>query len=182
MKMSVNMLLHAANSTPYNAVSKRLVGVLMRKSVEDRFWPKVARRGDDDCWLWTASKLKSGYGLLGSDYRGEERLAHRISWALASGEDVPKHICVLHSCDNPSCVNPKHLWLGTHADNTADKVRKGRQRSNGNENKTHCPQGHEYAGANLYVGGGRRFCITCKNADQLRRYHERKALACEDIT
>lgn len=144
------------------------------KSVEDRFWPKVFVRGPDECWPWTAAKLKSGYGLLGSDHKGVERLAHRISWMLATGKPVPRELCVLHSCDNPSCVNPLHLRVGTHAENTADKMSRGRYRS-ATAAKTHCPDGHPYAGENLIRQGNRRMCRTCRNKHQMLRYYARRA-------
>lgn len=89
----------------------------------DRFWSKVTKT--EGCWLWNASKCSSGYGTFG--YEGRVESAHRVSLKL-SGVD-PKGYIVLHTCDNPACVNPAHLTLGTHADNMEDMKRKGRKSS-----------------------------------------------------
>lgn len=76
------------------------------------------------CWVWTASKNREGYGHFG--FRGSTHLAHRVSWILYRGE-IENNLCVLHHCDNPSCVNPGHLFLGTRLDNMRDCARKGRK-------------------------------------------------------
>lgn len=88
----------------------------------ERFWSKVKKtRG---CWLWIAGKNKRGYGWF-RDSNGESRLAHRVSWELVNGV-VPDGLLVLHTCDNPSCVRPDHLFIGTHRDNVRDMIEKGR--------------------------------------------------------
>lgn len=92
-------------------------------SLADRFWLKVDVREPDSCWEWTAYRDKTGYGTFGID--GKKERAPRVAWALASGE-IPDGLCVLHTCDNPPCCNPKHLFLGTRADNVQDAIRKGR--------------------------------------------------------
>ena len=91
----------------------------------DRFWNKVSK--SDDCWEWLAHKNPKGYGKF--RYAGANGcLAHRVSWELEYG-DIPDGMHVLHRCDNPSCVRPDHLFLGTNKDNVEDRVSKGRQRS-----------------------------------------------------
>ena len=87
-----------------------------------RFWSKVNKAGDDECWEWTGG-CRNGYGRF--VLRWCQTYAHRISWELAFGE-IPKGLCALHKCDNPPCVNPKHLFLGTKKDNTDDMIKKGR--------------------------------------------------------
>ena len=94
-------------------------------STQERFWSKVDKRGPDDCWEWMASKTIQGYGHF--RLNGKTEHANRTAWKLANG-GIPDGMCVCHHCDNPSCANPTHLFLGTVADNNRDCVSKGRDR------------------------------------------------------
>ena len=97
-----------------------------------RFWKKVNRNDNDGCWVWTGSCKRSGYGEISvrrGFYDHVRRSAHRISWELHNGP-IPTDRWVLHHCDNPPCVNPGHLYLGDHAQNTADMVNRNRASRN----------------------------------------------------
>ena len=85
-------------------------------------WPKIDVRGPDECWEWTAERNHRGYGRV--KLNKVRYSAHRIAYKLAKGD--PGNLFVCHSCDNPKCCNPNHLWLGTQADNVHDCVKKGR--------------------------------------------------------
>ena len=97
-----------------------------------RFWSKVDKTSPDGCWEWTASK-SNGYGRF--RLNGKRASAHRVSWQMHTGKTVPQGMYICHTCDNPGCVNPKHLFLGTATDNKQDCLRKGRSADvNGEKN------------------------------------------------
>jgi hypothetical protein len=91
--------------------------------LSNRFWTKVQVLGEADCWEWQAFRSKFGYGKTGVG--GRVHFAHRVAWELTYGP-IPDGIRVLHRCDNPPCVNPAHLFLGTMSDNMQDMWDKGR--------------------------------------------------------
>jgi hypothetical protein len=96
-----------------------------------RFWEKVDKQGPSECWLWLGWKNNKGYGMIRSGRRGADVFAHRVSYELAhgpipTGETRMSNI-IMHTCDNPSCVNPAHLRMGAPIDNTRDMIAKGRE-------------------------------------------------------
>lgn len=139
-----------------------------------------------DCWEWTGSRSRNGYGE--TSFLGRRFLAHRLSYVLAIGPfDSTLFVC--HRCDNPPCVKPSHLFLGTAKDNAQDCLRKGRWDKNPkpgfeklwNERRarTQCRNGHEYVDGSFVLrkGKGRTFreCLICMRAHKLKYYRRIKA-------
>jgi len=100
------------------------------RPLKERFWEKVNKNGPIQphmttaCWMWTSAMSYQGYGYI-TTTKGHSKKAHRLSFEFAYSI-IPQSMQVLHRCDNPSCVNPEHLFLGSNSDNVADKVSKGR--------------------------------------------------------
>jgi hypothetical protein len=103
----------------------------------ERFWSKVDVREPDECWEWKAGRDRDGYGLF--QLKRRQIRAHRFAWELANGSLLGQ-LHALHSCDNPSCCNPTHLFPGTNTENTADMVAKGRNAKGANHGRYTKPE------------------------------------------
>lgn len=110
---------HTRSCGCLNGDAQKATGSARRRALHDRFWEKVWK-SDDGCWEWTAYTDCFGYGCFGIGREARSVGAHRISWELTYGT-IPSGLWVLHRCDNPPCVRPDHLYLGTAADNSRDR-------------------------------------------------------------
>jgi hypothetical protein len=104
-------------------------------TLEERFWRKVKK--SEGCWEWQGWRDDGGYGSIGSFGNADRVKTHRYSWQLHNGP-IPDDLLVCHTCDNPPCVRPDHLFLGTHLDNMRDKMKKGRHKA-GRRTPNHPP-------------------------------------------
>ncbi|MEU9705097.1 HNH endonuclease [Streptomyces sp. NPDC047981] len=121
--------------------------------------------GPDDCWPWIGHRTAKGYGQF--QIGGRKKRAHRwlVEWAL--GDVLEADIFVCHTCDNPPCCNPSHLFIGDAEANNRDKAAKGRHpggfHGNQNQAKTHCRRGHEFTAENTRIDRrGYRECRACE--------------------
>lgn len=124
----------------------------------------------DGCWYWTKTINLNGYGIMSLGRKMKS--CHRISFFIHNGK-LPHNLLVCHACDNTLCVNPNHLFLGTHKDNTQDMVKKGRHMHG--FQKTHCKRGHELSTENVYLFGKKRNCKICRRAAG-KAYRKRKKI------
>lgn len=150
--------------------------------LDQRFWSWVNKT--DGCWIWMGH-LNQGRGFFAvTTESGKKRtlIASRFAWELSSGRPIPKGISVLHKCDNPTCVRPEHLFLGTQKDNMRDAATKGRitmaaareasarKRRARALSRTHCTKGHPLQGSNLIHERGKPRCWLCRL--EWRRKHD----------
>lgn len=92
--------------------------------IKERLLRNTIINPDTDCWEWQGAVNNVGYGMIRDE--DKMRTTHRVSYEEHSNKSIPKDMCVLHTCDNPRCVNPAHLWIGTHTDNMRDMIKKER--------------------------------------------------------
>ena len=148
-----------------------------------RFWSKC-KVTESSCWLWTGFKKKAGYGRFG--YDGKVQYAHRVSYGVLKGPLPPfRHggLELDHLCRNRSCVNPEHCELVTHKLNVNRGIA-GEVNGRRSAAKTHCPQGHEYSGDNLYISptNGGRICKACQAARRTKIYDAGRLVEKHSVT
>jgi hypothetical protein len=141
--------------------------------LEVRFWSKVKAdtTSPNGCWLWTGGVDGWGYACIW--HQGKSRIASRVAWELRHANPFPEGMQACHTCDNPRCVRPDHIFPGTNMDNHLDALRKGRLVQL--PPRTHCQRGHAMEGDNVAMEGGKRRCRTCRQASERARRARQKS-------
>jgi hypothetical protein len=146
------------------------------KSVSERFWSKVDAGSFGSCWLWKAARNAEGRAMFHLGDRMHN--ASRIAWSLHNGLEFPEGKYACHSCDNPLCVNPHHIWPGSPSENSKDAEKKGRvkiPKFARNRGLTHCKWGHEFSLENTYIErDGSRACRKCDRKYAREAYIRKK--------
>lgn len=123
---------------------------------------------ENGCWIYRGCKNKKGYGVVRRENRNWQ--AHRWQFRQKKGSLIDGQL-ICHSCDNPPCINPDHLWQGTPQDNVDDMISKGRT-VYANSLKTHCKRNHLLAGDNLRMYNGKRICRACMKIHSKKAQHK----------
>ena len=98
------------------------------EKIERKFWDKTSIKSDSECWLWKGA-MSGGYGRFW--FRNKVAKASRVAWILANNKEIPDGLLILHTCDNPRCVNPSHLYAGTQSDNLKDRAERNSHNQGG---------------------------------------------------
>jgi hypothetical protein len=137
----------------------------------ERFLMQFEKRAADECWPWKGFRTQSGSGYGQIKVDGKRWQAHRFSFVYHTGQTIGDGFEACHRCDNRACVNPNHIFLGTHLDNMLDMQSKGRRKYERGPRKTECKYGHPLIPENLFFNkDGHRGCIICRRArDRIRK-------------